>query len=81
MSYTRHSLRQSSEGSGARLECVELRHPPITFNPLLGVTFCGCGRITRPGNQAIALTDRQRCERARSRRDHRLVCPIHSRES
>ncbi|UJD21082.1 hypothetical protein PP495_gp58 [Gordonia phage Pickett] len=79
MAYTRNRLIPVlfAEDIGVRNRCSTDRHEPATYNPLLDVTFCRCGLITRPGNVGRHPTDREVCDTARGRRDHRLVCPLH----
>ncbi|QYW00788.1 hypothetical protein SEA_SAHARA_61 [Gordonia phage Sahara] len=79
MTYTRHSQipRIFAADIGVRNRCATDRHEPLTYNPLLRVTFCACGLITRPGRVGRLPTDHEKCEEARGRRDHHLVCPLH----
>ncbi|AOE44086.1 hypothetical protein SEA_BLINO_70 [Gordonia phage Blino] len=79
MTFTRHRLIPVlfNEDIGVRNRCSTDRHEPVTYNPLLDVTYCRCGLITRPGNVGRHPTDRELCDAARGRRDHRLVCPLH----
>ncbi|QAY17668.1 hypothetical protein SEA_EMSQUAREDA_65 [Gordonia phage EMsquaredA] len=79
MAFTRHRLIPVlfNEDIGVRNRCSTDRHEPVTYNPLLDVTYCRCGLITRPGNVGRPSTDREVCDTARGRRDHRLVCPLH----
>ena len=79
MTWARHPLRHAAflADIGVRNRCATDRHEPVTYNPLFDVSFCLCGRITRPGKVARPMTARESCEMNQGRIDHHLVCQIH----
>lgn len=45
-----------------RWRCIADGHQGVTWNPSMDTTFCGCGRVVRPGNHSRPMTEFERRE-------------------